>query len=111
MSQLRLYDAPVARTTDPITSDLAGENQHAREASERAVLDILTINDQPMTDHEIWQAHDDSCLMMREVSYTPQRLRTARAQLVAAKVVVSDGRREHASPTGRAAMAWKLATR
>lgn len=109
MSLLRVYDRPTSRTTDPLTSDLAGENPAAREASELAVLDILAINDQPMTDHAIWQAHDDQCLMMREVSYTPQRLRTARAQLVADKVIVPAGRLPHASPTGRAAMAWKLA--
>lgn len=111
MSQLRVYDRPNSRTTDPITSDLAGENPAAREASELAVLDILAINDQPMTDHAIWQAHDDQALMMREVSYTPQRLRTARAQLVADGVIVDAGRLPHASPTGRAAMAWKLAER
>lgn len=109
MSQLRVYDRPVARNTDPITSDLAGENPAAREASELAVLDILAINDDAMTDHAIWQAHDDQCLMMRSVSYTPQRLRTARAQLVADGVIVDAGRLPHASPTGRSAMAWKLA--
>lgn len=107
---LRVQDAPVARDTDPLTSYEAGENPAAREASEREVLDILAMNG-PMTDHDIWLAHEEAALLMREPTYTPQRIRTARAQLVAAKLVVSDGRREGASPTGRAAMAWRLAER
>lgn len=108
---LRVDDAPVARTTDPITSYLAGENPTAREASEREVYAILAMNaPDAMTDHAIWQSHDEASLMMRELSYTPQRLRTARAQLVAKGLVEAAGVRPGVSPTGRSAQTWALVT-
>lgn len=104
MSQLRVYDAPVARNTDPITSVLAGEDRIAREESEQAVIDALWFlrHDDPPTDAQIaaWVGN----------AWTPQRLRTARAQLVRKGQVEPAGRREHGSPTGRAAMTWKAVT-
>jgi hypothetical protein len=110
MSQLRVYDAPVARDTDPITSTIAGENQAAREASEQAVLNILTfnaqINGKPMTAHDIVvTAH------LGGAPWTEQRLRTALAQLGRKGIIQHAGRRDAASPTGRSAQTWKLAQR
>lgn len=97
-------DWPVARNSDPMTSVEAGENQQAREASEREVLAILRFNaSSALSDEQIAQR--------RTGDWTPQRLRTARAQLVRKGLVESAGRREGASPTGRAAMTWKLAIR
>ena len=102
MSETRVADWPVARATDPIESVQAGEDRAAREASEIDVLRILRRERKPMVDAQIESALDGY--------YTPQRVRTARAQLVRKGHVVEAGRRENASPTGRAAMAWKLAT-
>ena len=101
MSQLRVYDAPVARDTDPITSFEAGENQSAREASERAVLDALTDSLTPLTSTGVFY--------MASGAWTEQRIRTAIKQLVRKGLVVEAGRKEGASPTGRAAMTYKAA--
>lgn len=107
---LRVADAPVARADDPITSTLAGENQAAREASEQAVLNIITTNQgigrEPMSSHDIVViAH------LAGAPWTEQRLRTALAQLGRKGVIEHAGRRENASPTGRSAMTWKLVQR
>lgn len=100
---LRVADAPVARASDPITSVLAGENPAAREASEIDVLRILRRAAKPLADAQIEHALDGF--------YTPQRVRTARAQLVRKGLVEPAGIRPGASPTERAAMTWKLAQR
>lgn len=105
----RVSDAPVARTTDPITSYISGEDPDAREASEREVYDILANTDQAMSDHRIYQAHEIASVFMDAPQYTAQRLRTARAQLVKKGLVVEAGRAENASPTGRSAMTWAVA--
>lgn len=106
---LRVSDAPVARDTDPITSFEAGENPAAREASEQAVLAVLRY-----FEAEDLPAPSDHMLELNAEphnTFTPQRIRTARAQLVRKGLVESAGRVEGASPTGRAAMTWKLADR
>ena len=97
----RVIDAPVARKNDPIESVLAGENQSAREASERAVLDALTDSLTPLTSTGVFY--------MASGQWTEQRIRTAIKQLVRKGLVVEAGRRENASPTGRAAMTYKAA--
>lgn len=105
-------DAPVARNTDPITSVIAGENQAAREASELEVIAGLEWHanqGKTATDEDIHWWHWMFGLSSK--NYTPQRIRTARAQLVKKGLVVEAGRRENASPTGRSAMTWKLAQR
>lgn len=98
---MRVTDAPVARSTDPLTSHVAGENRAAREASERVVLDALASMDGPASDHEI-----ESWAGLFGVEYTPQRLRTARKQLLDRGVVRDAGVRDGASPTGRRAHVW-----
>lgn len=111
MSQdLRVATAPIARPNDPITSYEAGENQPAREASEQAILNILTFNQQmggsPMSAHDIVRiAH------LGGMPWTGQRLRTAIAQLGRKGYVSEAGVKQNASPTGRSAMTWKLADR
>lgn len=101
MSDLRVVDAPVARTTDPIESYTAGENQAAREASERAVVYALTESLTPLTSTGIFY--------MASGAWTEQRIRTAIAQLVRKGLVVKAGVRAGASPTGRAAQTYTLA--
>lgn len=110
MSQfLRVVDAPVARDTDPIESYEAGENQAAREASEIAVIAALAsrhATNNHMSDHAItrWIRQHEN------IHVTEQRIRTARAQLVRKGIVVKAGRVMGASPTGRAAMTYRLVT-
>lgn len=109
-SSQTVSDWPVARNSDPMTSVEAGENQQAREASEKAVLDILTFNHE--CDLPAMSARDIICVaQLGGMPWTEQRLRTAIAQLNRSGLIESAGRREGASPTGRAAMTWKLATR
>lgn len=101
MSRLMVTDAPVARTTDPIESYEAGENQPAREASEQAVLAALTESITPLTSTGVFY--------MASGAWTEQRIRTAIKQLIRKGRVVEAGRREGASPTGRAAMTYTIA--
>jgi hypothetical protein len=107
MSRSSVTDYPVARTTDPLESYLAGESQSAREASELAVLEIL----RGAAHHNVaFSAHEvESTASESGDPWTPQRLRTAIAQLRRKGLVVEAGRREGASPTGRAAMTYTLA--
>ena len=106
----RVLDAPVARTNDPIESYEAGENVAAREGAELAVIAALSsryASMNHMPDHAIvrWINKHDG------LHVTEQRIRTARAGLVAKRLVEPAGRFEGMSPTGRAAMTWKLVTR
>lgn len=107
---LRVTDGPVARSTDPIESFEAGDERAAREASEVAVIAALDSNyakSNHMSDHYIgwWISKHEG------LHVTQQRIRTARKQLVAKRLVVAAGRVDGVSPTGRAAMTWKLADR
>lgn len=98
---MRVADAPIARTADPITSFEAGENREAREASERAVLVALSDSLTPLTSTGVFY--------LASGLWTEQRIRTAIKQLIRKGLVVEAGRREGASPTGRAAMTYTLA--
>ncbi|MGC5078501.1 hypothetical protein [Agrococcus sp. DT81.2] len=109
MSNLIVSDAPVARNTDPLTSVLAGENQPAREASEREVLAILALGG-GVTDSTIYRIHLTRAANKGGIPFTEQRIRTARAQLVTKQHVEAAGVVPHGSPTGRAATMWKLVT-
>ena len=106
MSTLRVVDAPIARTNDPITSFEAGENQPAREASELMVMAIFHAhtNLSPLLASEVVDIAD-----LAGMPWTAQRIRTAIAQLVRKGLLAEGGRREKASPTGRAAMTYRLA--
>lgn len=102
----RVVDAPVARSSDPVTSFEAGESPTAREASEFAVLHALRAVALPMSDYDVLEyvrTFDPSA------KWTEQRLRTARKQLVKKALVVDAGIREGASATGRRAHVWQAA--
>lgn len=109
MSQTLRVQTPTSRPSDPITSDWAGENADARQESEREVYAILANTDRPLSDHEIYEHHELAAMFMHDRTYTPQRLRTARDQLVKTGLVTAAGRRAGASPTGRSAETWVLA--
>ena len=94
-------DAAVARRGDPYESYTAGEDPNAREASERAVLAALSDSLTPLTSTGVFY--------LASGAWTEQRIRTAIKQLVRKGLVVEAGRREGASPTGRAAQTYMLA--
>ena len=100
----QIISAPVARATDPITSDWAGEDADARAESQRVVLRILGMVGRPMSDWHIFQEY--ACRDWGRL--TQQRLRTARKELVDAGRVVGAGFEDGASETGRKAMTWEL---
>lgn len=70
-------DSPNARQTDPITSHIAASSVAGRVAASQAIVyRILTDHPHGLTDEEIrieaaWSGH-----------WSPERLRTARAELV-----------------------------
>lgn len=100
----RVVDRPVARATDPIDSYLAGENQTAREASERIVVSILAASERAMSAHAV-----ETVAAQARMPWTGSRYRTAIKQLVRKGIVTEAGRKPHASPTGRSAMTYTLA--
>ena len=94
---------PVARSTDPITSDLAGENTDARKDAQSAVYRILWAADWPLSDWQIFQQYQ----LLEIGRLTQQRLRTARKELQDRGFVEPAGFQYGASETGRKAMTWK----
>ena len=101
----QIISPPVARVTDPITSDLAGENESARKNAQNAVMRILRDAEFPLSDHQIHGVYD----RLELGTVTGQRLRTARKELVDEGFVVAAGYQYGASPTGGKAMTWAWA--
>ena len=105
---LQLWPEDRARTriNDPITSHQAADsNQPADSRAE--VMDILRRLG-PLADHELVVAHE---LLRHPVRFTPQRLRTARSELVElGQVAVVEGK-TRMTPTGRNALVWAVATK
>lgn len=98
----QMVSNPVARATDPITSDLAGENDQSRRGAQSAVMQILWQSDDPLSDWQIFQDYH-----RREMGMlTQQRLRTARKELQDQGFVEPRGFQYGASETGRKAMTW-----
>ena len=100
-----IISPPVARATDPITSDLAGENESARKNAQNAVMRILRDAEFPLSDHQIHGVYD----RLELGTVTGQRLRTARKELVDEGFVVAAGYQYGSSPTGGKAMTWAWA--
>ena len=96
---------PVARATDPISSDIAGENESARKNAQNAVTRILRDAEFPLSDHQIHGVYN----RLELGTVTGQRLRTARKELVDDGSVVPAGFQYGSSPTGGKAMTWAWA--
>jgi len=76
-------DSPRARRTDPSVSHEAADTN---DVLRPRVWVLETLSRMPLADHELVdQARDEG------VRYTPQRLRTARAELVRAGLVAESG--------------------
>ena len=96
-------DSPRTRATDPVTSHEAADSNRVA-ASTRAVLTALA--EGPADDSQILTRHI-ARVGRHGVAFTPQRLRTARAELVEAGRVVHTGG-FHVTGTGRRARVWGL---
>lgn len=94
--------APRSRSTDPVTSVDAGRSVNL-EGSQYFVLEVLAVWG-PFADHELNG-------FVREHGYgswSEQRLRSARSELVEAGLVVDTGVTRK-TPSGRAAKVWEVA--
>lgn len=78
---MSIHLAPLARPTDPITSDLAGETVN-RVDSKTRVIQILT---------DCGPLADIAIVTLDGGLFSPQRLRTARCELVDEGVVRATG--------------------
>lgn len=102
-------DGPRVRVTDPLTSHLAADsNDSTVAASQTFVFDLLWWAG-PLADHELVAvAEKDFAAHPHAQSWTPQRLRSARAELVGrglVHVVEGESRR---TGTGRNAHVWAV---
>ena len=93
-------DSPRARRTDPITSHEAADSNDVTR-SIGWVLSLLH-NVGPLADHEI-----EAAARRRDVRFTGQRLRTARAALVRQGKVTDSGE-TRLTLNGRRAQVWQL---
>lgn len=103
---------PVARKNDRITSVEAGETVAPRSTAREDVLWILRRTG-PLADPDIEAIHDLHAARGRWPAKSPQRLRTARAELVADGVVVPctiDGETVTTRlPSGYRSIVWAIA--
>lgn len=96
-------DSPRTRRSDPITSHLAADTNDIK-GSRRDVLDILQVFG-PQADHEMV-----AMAAQYTPAFTPQRLRSARAELVELGLVEALGI-YRLTASGRRANVWQVAAR
>lgn len=93
---------PHARTTDPQTSHEAAESVKNLTETQEYILKALV---RPRTDVDLLDAY-------RNLKFAPiaseSGIRSRRAELVAAGLIVDSGERRK-TPSGRNAIVWKLA--
>ena len=97
-------DSPRARRTDPSTSHESADSNNVTGAR----LEVFALMSEPLADHELVAKHAEvQALVGEPVTYTPQRLRTARAELTESGLVEFTGmyRLTH---TGRRAQVWAV---
>lgn len=102
-------DGPRVRETDPVTSHLAADsNDSTVAASQTFVFDLLWWHG-PLADHEMVDAAErDFQANPHAQKWTPQRLRSARAELVERGLVhMVEGERRRTG-TGRNAHVWAV---
>lgn len=94
---------PRSRSTDPTTSVDAGRCADLT-ASQQEVLALFEVEDRPLADHELVAAAQDW-----GSRFTPQRIRSARAELAEDGLVelLEDEYRE--TSTGHNARVWRAA--
>lgn len=103
-------DTPRSRSTDPTTSVDAGRSVqivHSREYV-RQTLAVFG----PLADHELVELHADDTVGRKAFGrFSPQRLRSARAELVALGEVESVPDEYRKTDSGRRAHVWRTIPR
>lgn len=98
-------DNPRTRRTDPETSHDAADRNNIHGA-QKEVLWYLALHN--LADHELVAMYEfDARMEGNTHPFTPQRLRTARAELVASGAVKFAGD-YHTTPTGGRTRVWSL---
>ena len=104
---IRPDDSPRVRGTDDISSHEAADGSNVT-GSRLEVMSILGATpDTMLADHEIYAEHVHLTYQFNIRPYTPQRLRTARAELVEAGLVRASGI-YRLTPTGYRAQVWQV---
>ena len=100
-----MVDAPRVRRDDPETSHHAADGNNITGARAE-VLWFLSI--EPLADHELYARYEADSRMVGDTHlFTPQRLRTARAELVATGKVQFAGY-YGLTPTGGRTRVWSI---
>lgn len=95
---------PRARNTDPETSHEAADSTSSKVAASQGEVILILSHYGPLADHEIVAKHER---LFVPPTYSPQRLRSARSELVeAGRVEFADEYR--LTPSGRRARVWRL---
>jgi hypothetical protein len=104
-----LVPIPKARTSDPDTSHLAAASitEHQVTAVQQSIIDVLH-HYGAATDEQIAERHTQLRVAAGWSRVSPSGLRSRRAELVAAGIVIDTGRRGITS-AGRATIIWGLA--
>lgn len=97
-------DRARTRLTDPETSHLAADTNKPAD-SRTEVMNILRVLG-PLADHELVVAHE---LLSHPIRFTPQRLRTARSELVELGMVELVEGKIRKTPSGNNAQVWAVA--
>lgn len=105
---ITFIDTARARRSDPTTSHEAADSNDLAESS--AYVLLLLFAHGPLADHELTMkaAGDMSRYLPGVIAYTPQRLRTARHELVESGHVVDTGI-YRLTASRRRAKVWELA--
>lgn len=97
-NEATLFDAPVARATDPATSHKAAASVVEITEKRQAVLDVLA--DGSFTDEEIYP--------LLKVKMSTSGARTRRSELCKAGLVIDSGE-TRLTAAGRQTIVWRLA--
>lgn len=100
-------DGPRVRRTDPVTSHEAADSNNV-PASQTYVFDLLYLSG-PCADHElVAKAEAEFRAHPMSASWTPQRIRSARSELVGRGLVRAVEGVFRPGPSGRRAQVWEI---
>lgn len=100
--------APRARHSDPPTSHAAAASVRNLTAKQAAVLEVIRGSFLPISDEKLIELYDREARFMRAPPQSDSGIRTRRAELVDAGLVVNDGAGKTVS--GRACALWRTAS-
>jgi hypothetical protein len=97
---------PNARTTDPQTSHDAAASVNNLSQTKQWIIGALTLKS--MSDEKLFEYHNAYDRMGDAIYVSPSGLRSRRAELVAAGLVIDSGERTKMR-SGRQAIVWAVA--